>query len=77
MDGVPAFTGMTGIKQANAPPPGFAILIIESESLNMSRVELNVQAPDFSLNDFNGQRVSLSKVIRHKNVMVVFNRGFF
>ena len=26
----------------------------------MPRVELNVQAPDFTLNDFNGKSVSLS-----------------
>ncbi|MGV8058199.1 MAG: hypothetical protein AB2L12_09280 [Smithellaceae bacterium] len=43
----------------------------------MSRVELNVQAPDFTLNDFNGKPVSLSNFAGQKNVLVVFNRGFF
>ena len=43
----------------------------------MPRVELNVQAPDFTLNDFNGNSVSLSDYKNKKNVMVVFNRGFF
>lgn len=39
----------------------------------MARVELNVQAPDFTLNDFNGKSVSLSDYKNKKNVMVVFN----
>ena len=43
----------------------------------MARVELNVQAPDFTLNDFNGKSVSLSDYKDKKHVMVVFNRGFF
>jgi len=43
----------------------------------MPRVELNVQSPDFTLNDFNGKSVSLSDYKNKKNVMVVFNRGFF
>ncbi len=43
----------------------------------MPRVELNVLAPDFTLDDFNGKKVSLSDFNRQKNVMVVFNRGFF
>jgi peroxiredoxin len=43
----------------------------------MPRVELNVQAPDFTLNDFNGKSVSLSDYKNNKNVMVVFNRGLF
>jgi peroxiredoxin len=43
----------------------------------MARVELNVQAPDFTLNDFKGNSVTLSDYKNKKNVMVVFNRGFF
>lgn len=42
----------------------------------MARVEVNTQAPDFSLNNFNGQAVSLSDFYDDKNVLVVFNRGF-
>ncbi len=43
----------------------------------MPRVELNVHAPDFTLNDFNAERVSLTDYAGKKNVLVVFNRGFF
>ena len=43
----------------------------------MSRVELNTQAPNFTLSDFNGKSVSLSDFAGQKNVLVVFNRGFF
>lgn len=43
----------------------------------MSRVELNTKAPNFTLNDFNGKSVSLADFAGLKNVLVVFNRGFF
>jgi peroxiredoxin len=43
----------------------------------MSRVELNTQAPNFTLNDFNGKSVSLADFVNKNNVVVVFNRGFF
>jgi len=43
----------------------------------MPRVELNIQAPNFTLNDFNGRSVSLSDFTGQKNGLVVFNRGFF
>jgi peroxiredoxin len=43
----------------------------------MARIELNVKAPDFTLDDFNGKSVSLSNYKKKKYVMVVFNRGFF
>jgi len=43
----------------------------------MSRVELNTPAPNFTLNDFNGKSVSLVDFANQKNVVVVFNRGFF
>jgi peroxiredoxin len=43
----------------------------------MSRIELNIQAPNFTLNDFNGKRTSLADFAGQKNVLVVFNRGFF
>ena len=51
--------------------------IKSKEGKLMARVELNVQAPDFTLDDFNGNSVSLSDYKNKKNVMVVFNRGFF
>jgi peroxiredoxin len=43
----------------------------------MSRVELNLPAPDFTLTDFNGNEVRLSEFQNKKNVLLVFNRGFF
>ena len=43
----------------------------------MSKVELNMPAPDFTLTDFNGNKVSLSDFRESKNVLLVFNRGFF
>ena len=43
----------------------------------MPRVEINVEAPNFTLNDFNGKSVSLTDFAGQKNVLVVFNRGFF
>lgn len=43
----------------------------------MPRVELNANAPQFSLPDFNGNSVSLADFKNQKNVLVVFNRGFF
>lgn len=43
----------------------------------MSRVELNQPAPDFTLTDFNGNAVRLSDLQNKKNVLLVFNRGFF
>ena len=43
----------------------------------MSRVELNTPAPNFTLNDFNGMSVSLADFAGQKNVVVVFNHGFF
>jgi peroxiredoxin len=42
----------------------------------MPRVELNKQAPDFSLPDFTGRPVQLSGFRGHSNVLLVFNRGF-
>ena len=42
----------------------------------MARVELNVEAPDFVLNDFNGKCVALSAFREKKHIMAVFNRGF-
>jgi len=43
----------------------------------MARVELHTRAPNFTLNDFQGKSVSLTAFAGQKNVLVVFNRGFF
>jgi peroxiredoxin len=42
----------------------------------MAVVELNKKAPDFTLNDFNGNPVSLSDFEGEKYVFLVLNRGF-
>ncbi len=41
----------------------------------MPRVSLNLPAPDFSLDDFQGNLTRLSDLRGH-NVLLVFNRGF-
>jgi peroxiredoxin len=43
----------------------------------MAKVELNTLAPDFSLHDLNDRAVRLSDFRDRKNVVLVFNRGFF
>ncbi len=41
----------------------------------MARIELNMKAPDFELEDFKGNQVRLSSFAGEKNVLVIFNRG--
>lgn len=42
----------------------------------MSRVELNVPAPEFTLPDLNGNPVSVLDYRGRRNVLLVFNRTF-
>jgi peroxiredoxin len=42
----------------------------------MPRVEINAPAPDFTLDDYRGQPVTLSQYRGEKFVLLVFNRGF-
>lgn len=42
----------------------------------MSVVEVNLPAPDFSISDFEGNKVTLSEFKDKKNVILVLNRGF-
>ena len=42
----------------------------------MPQVALNTPAPDFALDNFQGERVRLSDFIGQSNVLLVFNRGF-
>ncbi len=42
----------------------------------MAKVELNASAPDFTLQDFEGNPFTLSGLKGAKNVFLVFNRGF-
>jgi peroxiredoxin len=42
----------------------------------MPKVALNTPAPDFMLNDFNGNPVKLSNFRNQNHILLVFNRGF-
>ena len=42
----------------------------------MPRVSLNAPAPDFTLNDFKGNVVSLADYRGKSHIVLVFNRGF-
>jgi peroxiredoxin len=43
----------------------------------MSRgIKLNTLAPDFKLNDLDGNPIQLSSFRGKQNVLLVFNRGF-
>ena len=42
----------------------------------MARVEVNKEASDFSLLDFEGNLFRLSSFQGEKHVLLVFNRGF-
>jgi peroxiredoxin len=42
----------------------------------MSKVEMNTLAPDFTLVDLDGNKVSLSDFRGSQHVVLVFNRGF-
>jgi peroxiredoxin len=42
----------------------------------MAKVTLDTPAPDFNLNDFEGQPISLNDFRGEKHVLLVFNRGF-
>jgi peroxiredoxin len=42
----------------------------------MPQVSLNTPAPDFTLQNFNGETVRLSDFRGKSHVVLVFNRGF-
>lgn len=42
----------------------------------MPKVDLNKPAPDFALENYRGDQVSLSQFRHKQNVLLVFNRGF-
>lgn len=42
----------------------------------MSRVSMNMPAPDFTLSDFKGESFRLSDLRERYNVLLVFNRTF-
>jgi peroxiredoxin len=42
----------------------------------MPKVTINTKAPDFSLEDVEGNLFSLSDAFGKQNVLLIFNRGF-
>lgn len=42
----------------------------------MAQVEINTPAPDFVLDDVEGNKVTLSSFQGKQHVVLVFNRGF-
>jgi len=42
----------------------------------VTHIQLNTEAPDFELPDFNGRAFRLSDLRGRENVLLVFNRGF-
>ena len=42
----------------------------------MSKVNINTPAPDFTLQDYHSNLISLSHFKQKQNVLLVFNRGF-
>ena len=56
-----------GLQKSSLSLPGIA---------NMPKVSINAPAPDFTLQDYQGNPVSLSDYKEKQNVLLVFNRGF-
>lgn len=42
----------------------------------MASIEVNAKAPNFKMNDFNGEPFQLSDFEGKSNVLIVLNRGF-
>jgi peroxiredoxin len=42
----------------------------------MPKVNINGPAPDFTLEDYQGNTITLSDYKEKQNVLLVFNRGF-
>ncbi len=42
----------------------------------MPRIEINTPAPDFALDNFQGEKIHLSSFKDKSNILLVFNRGF-
>lgn len=42
----------------------------------MNNLEINQEAPDFQMEDFNGNEFILNDFREKKNVLIVLNRGF-
>ena len=55
---------------------GYGHIYKEEEVLEMARLQRGVEAPNFVLDDFNGNKIELNSYRDKKNVLLVFNRGF-
>jgi peroxiredoxin len=42
----------------------------------LSKVKVNVEAPQFALKDYESKEITLSQYRNVKNVLLVFSRGF-
>jgi peroxiredoxin len=42
----------------------------------MAKIQVGIEAPDFTLTDTQGKSVSLSDYHGQKHIVLVFNRGF-
>jgi peroxiredoxin len=42
----------------------------------MARVSIDSPAPDFTLEDYRGNDITLSELAESRHVLLVFNRGF-
>jgi hypothetical protein len=67
------FLALTGLSTAHAqlgPKDG-----ANFKPTDLDRIRIGARAPDFTLEDTNGRRLSLSDFRREKNVVLVFYRG--
>lgn len=72
-------TSQLSSKDVNLPNRKFYPFEYDQTSgkhLKMSKVQVNTEAPDFILNDFNEKEISLTSYRNKKNILIVFNRGF-
>jgi peroxiredoxin len=42
----------------------------------MPKIAINTPAPNFTLEEFTGRKITLSEYRHKSNVLLVFNRGF-
>jgi hypothetical protein len=48
----------------------------KEKELKISKLQIDVEAPIFVMNDFDGKKVELIRYRNKKYVLLVFNRGF-
>ncbi len=64
------------MKSRNILYISFLALKNQEGGIIVAQVELNTNAPDFSLKSFEGETVQLSDFKGKMNVLLVLNRGF-